>query len=261
MSKPYAIGVTAAAVLLICGLIRPARANVVDCISGPGGTGNPAGCTDADRKRWEELQTQANAEALAEKARVLYCMNNPNAPTDKCPAEDRKIIEEIHAAGMAQQQREYAIWLQGAETRNLEVKAKQEALLKQELDDANKNYRKVSRQRYEDQMQRDAVQLAEQQAVIQRGGDEFSRMISRDDAERGAQRTREQAVDNQIQEQRIAEQRTPPAAAPVRTDPLAPTPTPAQTAESRRAAGLPDDPNAAACIQDADCARAVLPKH
>lgn len=49
-----------------------------------------------------------------------------------------------------------------------------------------------------------------------------------------------------------------PRNVPAKPDPLAPASAPSQTAESRRAAGLPDDPSAAACIQDDDCARAVL---
>lgn len=76
----YAIGVTVAApVILLCGLICPAHANVLDCIRGPGGTGNPSGCTDADRKHYEQLQREAVAEAEVEKATMPNCEKDPNA--------------------------------------------------------------------------------------------------------------------------------------------------------------------------------------
>jgi hypothetical protein len=93
-----------------------------------------------------------------------------------------------------------------------------------------------------------------------RSADEIGRMTSQYDAERAAQRIRQEIADEQARQ--IAQQRSRPATAPpMRPDPLAPASAPAQTAESRRAAGLPSDPSAAACVQDADCARAVLPKH
>jgi hypothetical protein len=233
----------------------------MDCISGLGATGHPSGCTDADRKHYEELQKEANAEALAEKAMVLYCVNNPNAPTDKCSAETRKIIDDVHAASMARQQREYEIWLEGAESRKQEVKERQEALLRAELEENEKQRRAAAQQRYDEQERRNAVQLADQQAALQRGADEFSRRTSQFDAERAAQRAQQQIAEEQAR--RIAQQRARPAVVnvPVRSDPLAPAPAPSQTAESRRAAGLPDDPAAAACIQDDDCARALRSKH
>jgi hypothetical protein len=260
LRKYYAIEVTTivAAVILLCGLIRPADANVADCISGPLGTGNPGGCTDADRKHYEELQKEADAEALTEKAKMLNCINDSNAPTDKCPAEYRQIIYEVNAASMAKQQHEYEIWQQGAEARRLDRQAQQAALLKQELADGEKQRRVEARQRNEDEERRDAAQLHERQAALQRGVDEEISRMNQYDAERAAQRAQQQTAERQAQQ--IAEQRPRPVV-PVRPDPLAPAPTPAQTPESRRAAGLPDDPNAAACIQDADCARTVLPKH
>lgn len=261
LRKCYSIGVTIALpVILLCGLICPAHANVLDCISGPGGTGHPSGCTDADRKHYEELQREANAEALAERAKVLYCINNPSAPTDKCPAETRKIIEEVHAASMDKQQREYEIWLQSAEARNQEFREQRAALLKQEQAETDRQNRDAAQQRY-DQSRRDAAQwLQEQQAARQRDVDDFSRRISQSNAELVTQRAQQQMADQQARQ--IPVQRPPAAlSAPVRADPLAPAPAPSQTAESRRAAGLPDDPAAAACIQDVDCARAVLPRH
>jgi hypothetical protein len=102
-----------------------------------------------------------------------------------------------------------------------------------------------------------------------RAADEIGRMTSQYDAERAAQRAPEQQQIAERQAQQIAEQRARAAAlkVPVKSDPLALAPAPAQTAESRRAAGLPDDPSEAACIQDDDCARTVLrggnavPKH
>lgn len=258
--KCCSIGVTIAApVILLCGLICPAHANVLDCISSPGGSGNSSGCTDGDRKHYEELQREAVAEAETEKAKVLYCINNPNAPTDKCPAEYRKIIQEVNAASMAKQQSEYEIWQQGAEARRQEVKAKQEALQKQELAEADKQQRAAAQERY-DQSRRDAAQrLQEQQAALQRDVDDFSRRVSQSSADLVTQRAQQQSADQQARQ--IPVQRPPAAlSAPVRRDPLAPAPAPSQTAESRRAAGLPDDPAAAACIQDDDCARALRSK-
>jgi hypothetical protein len=257
MHKCYAVGVTGAAVILLCGLIRPLHAGVLDCISGLGGTGNPGGCTDADRKHFEELEREADAEVEAEKAKMLNCENDPNAPTDKCPAEYRKIIEEANAASMAKQQREYEIWLQGTEARKQDVKAKQEALLKRELSELDAQYRAAAQQNYEDQMRRDSERRQEQQAASQRSLDEFIRRTSDDEDARQAQR---RIADQQ--ERQIPQQRARPATnVAVRSDPLTPAPAPAQTPESRRAAGLPDDPAAAACIQDDDCARAVLSGH
>jgi predicted ATP-dependent endonuclease of OLD family len=60
------------------------------------------------------------------------------------------------AASMAKRQREYEMWLQGAEARKQEVKAKQEALLKQELAEADKQYRAAAQERY-DESRRDAA--------------------------------------------------------------------------------------------------------
>jgi len=258
LHKRHAKGITIpAAVILLCGLIRLADANVMDCISGTGGTGNPSGCTDADRKHYEELQREVDAEAKAEKAMVLNCEKDPNAPADKCPPEYRKIIEEVHAASMAKQQHEYEVWLQGAEARRQEVKAKQEALLKQELAETERQYRAAAQQIDEQRRRDDEQWLQEQRAARQRDVDDFSRRISQSSAELVTRRAQQQIADQQARQTPV---QRPPAAlsAPLRADPLAPAPAPSQTAESRRAAGLPDDPAAAACIQDADCARAVL---
>jgi hypothetical protein len=246
-----------AAVILLYGLIHPVHAGVLDCVSGPLGSGNPSGCTDADRKHYEELQRQAVAEAEALKATVAYCMNNPNAPPDKCPDEYRKIIDASEAASKAKLQREYEIWLQGAEARKQEVKAKQEALLKQELAESEKQFRAAAQQEYEAGERRRAEQLQERQADYQHNVDESSRRISQFNAELATQRAQEQAAEQPTRQ--VTQRTQPPAAStPTRSDPLAPAPAPAQTAESRRAAGLPDDPNAAACIQDDACARALL---
>ncbi|MGB6629686.1 MAG: hypothetical protein WBE52_00505 [Terriglobales bacterium] len=94
-----------------------------------------------------------------------------------------------------------------------------------------------------------------------RAADEIGGTSSQYEAERAAQRAQQQIADQQARQ--IAQQPARPVAAnvPVRSDPLAPASAPAQTAESRRAAGLPDDPSAAACIQDDDCARALQSKH
>jgi hypothetical protein len=118
--------------------------------------------------------------------------------------------------------------------------------------------RAAAKQRYEDQERSDTARLHEKQLALQRGADDEISRMNRDDAERTAQRAQQQNTERQVQQ--IAEQRPRPVVS-VRTDPLAPAPAPSQTAESRRAAGLPDDPSAAACIQDDNCARAVLPKH
>jgi hypothetical protein len=253
----YAIGVSIAAVILIGGPIRPVHASVLDCVSGPLGTGNPSNCTEVDRKHYEELQKQADAEAQAVKATTLYCINNPTAPSDKCPDEYRKIIDKNDAARKAKQQREYEVGLQGAETRKQEVKSKQEALLRQELAENEKQFRAAARQESEAQERRNAERFKEQQAAYQRDVDESIGRISQFSTELATQRAQQQAVEEQTR--RVTQRVQHPAASvPARSDPLAPAPAPSQTPESRRAAGLPDDPNAAACIQDDDCARAVL---
>jgi hypothetical protein len=260
VNKRYAIGTPVlAAVLLLCGLVHSAGASTQDCISGLGGTGNPSGCTDADRKHYEELKKEADAEAQALIATADICFKDPNAPPDKCPDEYRKIANEVHAASMAKQQREYEIWLQGADARRQEVKAKQEALLKQEIADSKEQYRAAAEQRYEDQQRSDAVRLKEQQAALQRDIDHEVSRIDQYEAERAGQRAQQQTAERQAQV--VPPPRPAAPIMPVRRDPLTPAPTPAQTPESRRAAGLPDDPNAAKCIQDDECARALLSKH
>lgn len=252
----YAIGVTIAAVILLCALTRPVHAGVLDCVSGPLGSGNPSGCTDADRKHYEELKKQTDAEMLAWKATMDYCEHNPKGPSDKCPEEYRKIIDKVRAESMAKEQREYEIWLQGAEARKQEVKAKQEALLQRELAESERQYRAEARQRYEDDAPRRAAELHEQQAAYQQDVDDEVNRINSYNTERAAQSAQQQTAEQQTRRQTAAPLRQPVARP--RPDPLAPAPAPAQTPESRRAAGLPDDPNAAACIQDDDCARAVL---
>jgi hypothetical protein len=184
---------------------------------------------------------------------LLQC---PNAPPDKCPDEYRKIVNESQAASKAKQQREYETWLQGAEARKQEVKAKQEALLKQELAEAKERYRIAAEERYEDEERSAAARSKQQQAALQQDIDQEVRRIDQYETGGAAQRVKQQP----------AERQTPPprpvaAVMSVRSDPLTPAQTPSANSESRRAAGLPDDPSAAACIQDDDCARAVLSKH
>jgi hypothetical protein len=242
---------------LLTGLIQAVHAGVLDCESGPFGTGNPSGCTDADRKHYEELKKQVDTEMAAQMATLHYCEANREAPPDKCPADVRKIIDDSEAASRAKLQREYEIWQQGAEARKQEVKAKQDALLKQELADIDKQYRAAAQQGYEDHMRQEGDRLQQQQMDRQRDLDDFNRKVSQSESDLFAQRAQQQAAETQA---RQAQQRVQPPTVhtPARPDPLAPAPDPAQTAESRRAAGLPDDPNAAKCVEDPDCARAVL---
>jgi hypothetical protein len=218
--KCYAIGTTTAAVILLYSPVRPVHAAVLDCVSGPLGTGNPTGCTDADRKHYEELKKQTDAEILTWKATMDYCEHNPKGPSDKCPEEYRKIIDKVHADGMAKQQREYEIWLQGAEARKQEVKAKQEALLKRELAEINAQYRAAAQQNYEDQMRRDSERRQEQRAARQRDLDEFSRRTSQYSDEVVSNANARMAADVAASARPLAA--TPPAPIARIPDPLAP---------------------------------------
>lgn len=248
--KCYAIVVTVAAVILLCGLIRPVHASVLDCVSGPLGTGNPSGCTDADRKHYEELKKQTDAEVLAWKATMDYCEHNPKGPSDKCPEEYRKIIDKVHADSMAKEQREYEIWLQGAEARKQEVKAKQDALLKQELAEIDAQYRAAAQQEYEDQQRRRAEQLQEQQAARQRDVDEFSRRISQYSDEIVSNANARMAADVAASARPVAA--TPPAPIARIPDPLAPNSAmQSEAARARKGAGTDLCPNE---ISDIECA-------
>lgn len=86
--------------------------------------------------------------------------------------------------------------------------------------------------------------------------DEIGRQSSQYEMDRAAQQAQEEKA---TRDARISQHgpRIAPSA-PQRVDPLSKAPEPSQTVESRRAAGLPDDPNAAKCIQDDDCARSLL---
>ncbi len=86
--------------------------------------------------------------------------------------------------------------------------------------------------------------------------DEIGRKSSQYEMERASQQAQEEKASRDA---RISQQgpRIAPST-PRRVDPLSKAPEPSQTVESRRAAGLPDDPNAAKCIQDDDCARSLL---
>jgi hypothetical protein len=108
-----------------------------------------------------------------------------------------------------------------------------------------------------------AATKQQQAESSRRSADEIGRMASQHDAERAAQRAAEQQQIADRQQRQMAEDRarSAPRNVPTNADPLARAPAPSKTAESRRAAGLPSDPSAAACIQDDDCARAVLPRH
>jgi hypothetical protein len=134
-----------------------------------------------------------------------------------------------------------------------QVKEEQAALLRQELADGEAQLRAEARQRAEDAERRQAKDLQEKHAAYQRGIDDEVSLIDRYETERAAQRGQQQAVEREP----IAALR-PRSVAPREPDPLTRAPAPAETPESRRAAGLPDDPKAAACIQDDDCARALL---
>jgi hypothetical protein len=107
-----------------------------------------------------------------------------------------------------------------------------------------------------------AATKQQQAESSRRSANEIGRMASQYDAERAAQRAVEQQQIADRHRRQIAEERARSALnVSVKSDPLARAPAPSQSAESRRAAGLPSDPSAAACIQDDDCARAALPKH
>lgn len=136
-----------------------------------------------------------------------------------------------------------------------QVKERQAALLKQELADADRQFRANMQQTVEEAQRREAADLRDRQTEYQRDIDAEVNRITRYDSENARQSAQQPIADRQTQQ--IAARRPAPAA-PLRPDPLAPAPPPAQSLESRRAAGLPDDPAAAACIQDDDCARALL---
>jgi antirestriction protein len=104
-------------------------------------------------------------------AELTDCVLN-GTESSGCTDEDRKWIkakaQDVHAASMAKQASEYEAWQQGAEARRLDSEARQAALLKQELAEAEKQYRAAEQQRHEDQERRNAAQLHEQQAAIRR---------------------------------------------------------------------------------------------
>jgi hypothetical protein len=248
--KGYAVQVTVTAVGLLCGLIRPVDAGVLDCVTGPLGTGNPSRCTGADRKHYEELTKQADAEVLAWKATMDYCEHHEKGPSDKCPDEYRKMIDESEAASKAKQQREYEIWLQGAEARKQEVEAKQEALLKQELAESEKQYRAAVQEEYRDQTRRNAEQFQEQQAAHQRDVDEFSRRMSQSADEIVSNANARMAADVARSAPPVAA--TPPAPTTRVPDPLAPNSAmQSEAARARKGAGTDLCPKE---ISDIECA-------
>lgn len=86
--------------------------------------------------------------------------------------------------------------------------------------------------------------------------DEIGRQTSQYEMERATEQAQEEKASR---EARISQHRPRVAPSTAQTvDPLAKAADPSQTLESRRAAGLPDDPNAAKCIEDDACARSLL---
>jgi hypothetical protein len=86
--------------------------------------------------------------------------------------------------------------------------------------------------------------------------DEIGRQSSQYEMERAAQQAQQEKSSRNARDSEHGPRIAP--STPQRVDPLSKSPEPSQTVESRRAAGLPDDPNAAKCIQDDDCARSLL---
>jgi hypothetical protein len=227
--KCFTVVPTVAVIVLSCGLIYPpaVHADLADCFELDGSMLAP-GKTHST--------TSSGGESKYE-----------------CTDQDRAFFEGLKKA--KQQQEESA---------RLVARAKAQA---QASHDANLAYQAAQAREAEsmrnalsslsDSLNSIAAAKQQQAKSLERSADEIGLKASQYEAERAAQRGQEQIADQQAR--RISGQQ-PRAApnAPARVDPLAKAPTPAQTAESRRAAGLPDDPNAAACIQDDDCARALL---
>jgi hypothetical protein len=172
----------------------------------------------------------------------------------ECTEKDRAFFEQLNQAKLQREENARLVARAPADAEsnhaaNLAYQAKQA----QEAEHVHRALASLS-----DSLNTFAATKQRQAVSLGRSADDIGRATARYEAEQAAQPAQQQAAERQARQ--IAEQQPRPAA-PARPDPLAPAPAPARTRESRRAAGLPDDPNAAACIQDDACARALLSKH